>query len=235
METSLRVLAVSLLLAACGPADISAVTRNLASSSDADAGSGTPTVTFYGPPTWTYAASALLVPGTAETLQYDLSRLSQCQATTPWTLTAYFSADGAPATSQSVSSTTLTTGATSVELPFEVPFATDLAFWFEIQSAGCQVWDSNYGNNFHYQVQAPTTPVIHFNADFTQTVQGTLVAGQPITIDYALSRLPNCRGTYGANPAWASAEFAHAAQQFGQEDDIIVLMLSFAPVGVMHA
>ncbi|MGD0912515.1 MAG: hypothetical protein ABR928_11495 [Terracidiphilus sp.] len=37
------------------------------------------------------------------------------------------------------------------------------------------------------------------------------------------------------NPAWASAEFAHAAQQFGQEDDIIVLMLSFAPVGVMHA
>ncbi len=44
---------------------------------------------------------------------------------------------------------------------------------------------------------------ITFGADWSESVQGKLRAGDPITIAYDASRLPTCRGDQGGIPQWA--------------------------------
>ena len=51
-------------------------------------------------------------------------------------------------------------------------------------------------------------PTITFAANWTQTVSGSLVAGQPITLAYDASRLPSCRGnTDSGGPGWTITAF----------------------------
>ncbi|HEY3447646.1 MAG TPA: DUF6209 family protein [Myxococcales bacterium] len=53
---------------------------------------------------------------------------------------------------------------------------------------------------------ASTIPVrdgatVRFTASGVETA-GAIAAGSPLTVDYALERLPNCRGTHNGFPAW---------------------------------
>jgi hypothetical protein len=51
---------------------------------------------------------------------------------------------------------------------------------------------------------------IDFQSGYRQQQRGTLVAGQPVTINFALDRLTTCRGTHNGFPAWdivATAKF----------------------------
>lgn len=57
------------------------------------------------------------------------------------------------------------------------------------------------------QAEAVVTPTITFGADWSQRVTGTIVAGQPVRIDYAASRLSQCRGETNNLPAWAITGF----------------------------
>ncbi|WP_257448685.1 DUF6209 family protein [Archangium lipolyticum] len=49
------------------------------------------------------------------------------------------------------------------------------------------------------------TPVIFFPVSGPYTVTGTLRAGQPLTIHYALDRLKKCRATYSGMDTWLIA------------------------------
>lgn len=45
-------------------------------------------------------------------------------------------------------------------------------------------------------------PVLSFNADFTETQSGPLVAGAQAVLHFDPARLPECRGVYQGVPAW---------------------------------
>jgi hypothetical protein len=158
--------------------------------------------------TWGYHGEGTRTPGTVGTIVYDTSRLPSCRATTDgvaaWGITAFVSADGGdPVPVQLPSQNGV------VSAPFEIPYASNLAFWFEAQDdAGCTQWDSSYGNNFPFTVEEATGTIVHFREGFTTQTQGTLTAGQDVTIDYDLRRLPQCRTTSGANPAWTVTMFS---------------------------
>jgi hypothetical protein len=48
---------------------------------------------------------------------------------------------------------------------------------------------------------------LNFTGDFNQSASAPLVVGEAVTVTYDASRLPQCRGTYGANPAWSISAF----------------------------
>jgi hypothetical protein len=48
----------------------------------------------------------------------------------------------------------------------------------------------------------PAGPTLRFAADGAISSTGPLVVGRPLTIDYALERLPECRSGYAGRPAW---------------------------------
>ena len=73
--------------------------------------------------------------------------------------------------------------------------------WFlNSDDAGCSKWDSNYGQNFHFPIQGPTT--IHFSDDWTDQVAGALASGQTFVVDYDIRRLASCRADYSGYDAW---------------------------------
>ena len=158
--------------------------------------------------TWGYHGEGTRTPGTVGTISYDTSRLPTCRATTDgvaaWGITAFISADGGSPIQVQLPSTT-----GIVSAPFEIPYASGIAFWFEGQDdTGCTQWDSNYGSNFPFSVEDATGTIVHFTSGFSTTVSGTLTAGQDVTIDYDFRRLPECRSTSGASPAWAITMFS---------------------------
>src|SRR6185369_3413906 len=52
--------------------------------------------------------------------------------------------------------------------------------------------------------QALTLPevTLRFNADWTVTQSGPLVAGATVRFSYDVARLPGCRGDFNGQPAW---------------------------------
>jgi hypothetical protein len=48
-----------------------------------------------------------------------------------------------------------------------------------------------------------TPPTIRFAGDWSVQVNGPLIAGEPIVIDYDVARLPTCRGDMYGKPAWS--------------------------------
>ncbi len=61
---------------------------------------------------------------------------------------------------------------------------------------------------------------ITFGADFSETVQGKLRAGDPIELSYDASRLPGCRGEQNGVPQWAIT--AHYKVGGGEPHAIVV-------------
>ena len=53
-----------------------------------------------------------------------------------------------------------------------------------------------------------TAPTITFAKDWSEKVSGTLLAGSPVRISYALDRLPDCRGSSNGSDVWGASGYA---------------------------
>ena len=53
-----------------------------------------------------------------------------------------------------------------------------------------------------------STPTLTFGKDWNETQTGTLLAGSPVRISYALDRLPDCRGTTNGSEVWGASGYA---------------------------
>ncbi|HEX3867096.1 MAG TPA: DUF6209 family protein [Gemmatimonadaceae bacterium] len=184
-------LAILCIVAGCGgqlrPADGETVAADTAT---------TPTLSFAAD--WSITQSVPLVGGASATIHYDPARLPKCRASAEgfpaWAIGAYYAVDGGQAFSVPV--TQFTGGAVvAVDATFIVPPGEDLAVWFHASDdGGCEQWDSNYGNNFHFAVaSAPTLRFSWPGWSFAQSAP--LGGGASFLVDYDIRRLPYCRGT----------------------------------------
>jgi hypothetical protein len=179
----------------------------------ADAATTAPELVFDG--AWGYHGVNARTPGSLGYIVYDTSRLPSCRATTDgvqaWAISAFVSVDGGAAISYP-----FPTGAEgpAVQVPIEIPYGSSMALWFEAtDDSGCEQWDSSYGQNYVFSIDNPTRGVVHFAAGWTTSLEpapgeeDALVDGATVDIDYDFRRLPQCRSSSGANPAWAITMF----------------------------
>ncbi|XXF78232.1 DUF6209 family protein [Myxococcaceae bacterium GXIMD 01537] len=155
---------------------------------------------------WSITASSDPLPvGAQVAVVYDANRLPQCRGTTStggpaWSITGFYSVNGGAAQSFWVAGHSPDPNPPAPALVLPAGESGDVAVWFQVTSLyGCSAYDSNYGDNFHFNVGAPS---LQFNADFSEVARGTLKAGQTFILNYDLSRLPNCRQTYNGMPTW---------------------------------
>lgn len=111
---------------------------------------------------WTQGVTGALVAGRPVRVVYDASRLPQCRGETngsqAWAITGYFRVNGGAAQSFSPE---LVGGLSPYAAPFTLPNTTGrLELWFQVSNRwGCNAWDSNYGSNYRFTVQAdPRAP-----------------------------------------------------------------------------
>lgn len=167
---------------------------------------------------WSVTAKGALVPGSSVTVRYDLARLGGCRATKyslpAWAVAGYASFGAAPL--ELLLAPQLPNGPQSgvVELTLPVPAERELSLWFHgSDETGCSQWDSRFGQNFRFPIQAPDAPVIRFKSDWTTSVDGLVHAGEDVLVAYDAARV-TCRSSYNGNEAWGltlSASIDHGA------------------------
>ena len=102
--------------------------------------------------------------------------------------------------------------------------------WLRSERAdGCVEYDSAFGKNYPFAVHTWAPTEVHFNADWSERADGPLVAGGALVVDYAMARLPTCRGVYQDLPTWDI--LAHLRFDTGEELTQTVLDWN-APGGV---
>ncbi len=74
--------------------------------------------------------------------------------------------------------------------------------------AACAADPSTSGNTAGEGKADGTEPTIAFNADFTQTLTGKLLAGSPVRVQYSLDRVTDCRGESNGSDVWGAAGYA---------------------------
>ncbi len=156
--------------------------------------------------------------GGALRVEYALERLPQCRGNVGgggpgWTITGYYSENGAAAKTFDVSELSAD-GKDRVAKPARITLSQggDLALWFQVTSRfGCSEYDSAFGQNFHVDVEgAPPQAgaTITFAKDGAPSVQGQLKAGGKAKVHYEQDRLPQCRRTQAGNPLWSISGFS---------------------------
>ena len=151
-------------------------------------------------------------------VDYAIDRLPQCRGSVNgggpnWTITGFYSENGAPAKSFNVTKLTAD-GRDRVAAPGRIVPSTqgDLAIWFQASSGlGCSMHDSAFGQNYHLSVEGPVpsaAATITFPASGAPVQTGVLEAGGKVKIHYEQGRLPTCRRTQGGSPAWAISGFS---------------------------
>ena len=146
---------------------------------------------------WSVTQSAAVVSGGTATIHYDLARLPEPPRSTgggpAWGIVAYWAVDGGQAFTQAVEQYQ---GGVNVpvDVTFDVLPGSDLALWFFASDEfGCTQWDSNYGSNFHFAIEAGA-PAVHFRWPVWSDDQSApLQAGSDLLVDYDIRRLPYCR------------------------------------------
>ena len=155
---------------------------------------------------WRVQQSNSVISGGNAIVHYDIARLPRCRATymgfPAWDVLAYWSTDGGPAFSQSLTTVTAA-GRVGIDITIEAPPGRDFAMWFYASDEyGCVQWDSNYGRNFHFPTE-PGPPTIHFPfPGYAEHVDGTLAAGGTILVDYDIRRLAQCRQDVSGLQSW---------------------------------
>jgi hypothetical protein len=114
-----------------------------------------PTITFRAD--GTIVQSGSLRAGSSVKVHYDLDRLTQCRGTMggypQWSISGFASSNGGTAQSFETSVAAANGTRTTIDATIQLASAGDLALWFENTNRwGCNAWDSNYGNNFHFVV-----------------------------------------------------------------------------------
>ena len=151
-------------------------------------------------------------------VEYALERLTQCRGNVggggpAWTITGFYSENGAPAKTFEVSKLSADGKDRVASAGRIVPSAGgDIAIWFQNTSSfGCSQYDSAFGQNYHLSVGgvAPGADAsITFSKDGEPVKTGTLKAGGKVKVHYEQDRLPDCRRTQGGNPQWAISGFS---------------------------
>lgn len=139
--------------------------------------------------------TAPLLGGQPATLHYEYARNGACRGTN-WSMQGYFKGANID-----VHTTSWPGAATDTYFDQDVvmPFGSGVSFWFNnTDNTGCNVYDSNGGNNYTYTVIS-STPALHFagpNAQFnpfytnnwSYYADAGVKAGATITVDYELER-----------------------------------------------
>ena len=118
---------------------------------------GPPTIHF-GYPGFDYRVDGTLAAGGAVMIDYDIRRLWECRqdvnGVQSWDVTVFYSFDGAPPQSASVTSMS-DNGRVAAPALFAAPAgARALAVWFEnSDGTRCTAWDSRYGANYAFTLQ----------------------------------------------------------------------------------
>ncbi len=118
-----------------------------------------PSITFQSPSqSWSVFASSNPLPfGQVAAVNYSADRLTQCRgninSTTPgWSIYGYYQYNGGPVRSFWVAGLKSDPSAPAPSIPLDT--RGDLAIWFQNTNRwGCSAYDSNFGNNFHFNVQ----------------------------------------------------------------------------------
>lgn len=118
-----------------------------------------PSITFKSPTqSWSVVASSNPLPfGQTAAILYSADRLTQCRgninATTPgWTITGHYQFNNGPVQSFWVAGFSSVSNPPPPSIPLNQ--RGDLSIWFENTNRwGCQAWDSNFGANYHFNVQ----------------------------------------------------------------------------------
>jgi len=81
--------------------------------------------------------------------------------------------------------------------------ATQLELWLRSErDDGCLEWDSDFGRNYHFEVHPWAPTRVRFGDDWSESIEGELVAGGVLVVDYDWDRLPDCRVIYRGFPGW---------------------------------
>lgn len=167
--------------------------------------SATPVVSFNAD--WSVTQTAHVVSGGKAIIHYDVARLPNCRAYyhgfPAWSISAYWAVDGGQTYTQPVVERDANNQLNPVDLTIDVPPGHDLAFWFHSSDEyGCNEWDSNWGNNFHFSPDAGPG-ALHFRwPGWSAEEWPQLHSGQELLVDYDIRRLPGCRQTYNGLQTW---------------------------------
>jgi hypothetical protein len=166
----------------------------------------TPTITFA--KDYSQSVSGSLLAGSPMRVKYDPARLTDCKGSSGgsevWGITGFAMFDGGEPKSFAV--TELRSGKVvavpaTVEIPARVK---SVGIWFETTNTwGCHAYDSNFGANYEFDVQAgDVRAVLAFDADGSFTQDGTIHAGDQVILHYDPERLAKCAASTGGHPAW---------------------------------
>lgn len=158
---------------------------------------------------WRETADGPIVAGSPIRIRYDLDRLQDCRGETGgsevWGATGYASFDGGVPKTFAVSR--LDGGrVVALEAELDVPStATSVELWFSSSNRwGCIAYDSNDSANYAFDVeQRSDTAVLAFDADWTESVSGSVVGGGNVVVHYDPDRLAQCAGSSGGNAQWS--------------------------------
>jgi len=160
-------------------------------------------------PDWSHNVVGTIRAGSELIVDYPQSRLPTCRATyngyATWEIQVQYRIDGGDIVSVPV---TRVEGMERVAAPATIALpnpSSHIEMWFKnTDRAGCVAWDSAYGQNYHFDIGAAATETtIHFNADWSEVVQGALVGGGTVTVHFDPARLPTCRATKYGYDAWS--------------------------------
>ena len=198
-------LTAGLFLAACGGTEDSAPTQI-----EADQTSAKATVTFAGD--FSESVDGTLRQGGTLTIDYDAARLPQCRdgandGSAGWTITGFAKSGGRTrdfyVAGHAADSRIDENAPPKAVLQLED--AGDLELWFQVTSlSGCNGYDSNEGANYHFDVagsEAAPAKIV-YGAEGGPVLQGTLVKGSTVRVEYDRSRLKECSNKAGVYVAY---------------------------------
>jgi hypothetical protein len=158
---------------------------------------------------WSETVHGELLAGSPVRIAYDLDRLQDCRGQTGgsevWGVSGFASFDGR---------TPITFGVSRLDGGVVIPVTAELEIpagagsvqlWFSINNRwGCVAYDSNDNANYAFDVtRRSSSPVLAFNADWSETQSGPLKAGDQVTVHYDPSRLARCEASRNGMAAWS--------------------------------
>ncbi len=153
-----------------------------------------------------------LTVGSTVKIDYDESRLTKCRGELggrpSWAINGFYSIGDSKPKSFWVAGHSVTGQKDKPTIKLDQ--AGDLAIWFEnTNSQGCDAFDSDSGNNFHFDVEgAKATATVTFSRTGEPRVTGTLTTPGTLAVKYDAARLDTCRGTQGGIDQWTITGFA---------------------------
>jgi len=157
-----------------------------------------PGASLYFGPEWRESASGPLYHGARIAITADASRFPSCG--TAGRVTASVRVEGGE-----ILAVQLDEGTAGQERrgSFVLPSSGDqLEIWLSAEAGTCTEWDSQFGSNYRFELRPWLPARVRFSDDWSETVEGSLVQGGELVLDYDWDRLPWCRIIYRGFPCW---------------------------------